>query len=193
MIHLIKLTMLLILFYGFGMLLLSFEIAACLEETFGLGARMALGLDRIFSTDAALVLANIRTGRLQILRRLSRFMVRNTIYYLIDVANAEPSSCTCFQGKWANHGFQSYTSQKDVARSSTGAKEIALCGDRKRNRQRVVCNVKRIDYREGWARSVSYCRWTMVRRGDYDTEATNDASQVPSGKHMFGIDSSAKR
>ena len=54
-------------------------------------------------------------------------------------------------------------------------------------------DVERIDYREGRARSISYCWWAVARREDYDTGATNVASQLPSGKLVFGIDLFADR
>lgn len=89
--------------------------------------------------------------------------------------------------------YQSYTSQRDFDRPSAGVKKIARCGGRKRNGQRVKYDVERIDYREGRARSISYCWWAVARREDYDTGATNVASQLPSGKLVFGIDLFADR
>ena len=51
---------------------------------------MVLRLDRFSSTDVALVLANSGPSRLHILRRLTRFMVWNTLYDLVDVVKAAP-------------------------------------------------------------------------------------------------------
>lgn len=55
-----------------------------LDQTFYLGARMALGIDRFAPRNVALVLENIIPDGLQNLRRLCQFMVRNRSYDLID-------------------------------------------------------------------------------------------------------------
>ena len=90
------------------MLLLNSEIAGALnrlDQTLGLGARMALGLDKFSSTDVALVLANIRPAGPQILRRLSSSMVRNWMYDLVDLAMSEPRITYVFSREWVNHGL----------------------------------------------------------------------------------------
>ena len=71
-------------------MVLSTEIAfKRLYQTLGLWARLALGLDKFSSTNAALVITHIRPARLQTLRRLTRFQVGNTMYDFIGVAKEE--------------------------------------------------------------------------------------------------------
>lgn len=70
-----------------------------LDQTLSLGAKMALGLDIFPSTYAALSLVNVTPARLQILRRLNRFMVRNTICDVFYVAKLEPFHLCVLLGK----------------------------------------------------------------------------------------------
>ena len=48
-----------------------------------------MGLDHFTTTETVLVVANIQPVRLQILRRLCRFMIRNYCYELISLERAE--------------------------------------------------------------------------------------------------------
>lgn len=91
MIRLFKLTVLPMLFCGVECWSSIPRLQGALkrlDQTLGLEDRMALGLNRFSSTHVALVIANIRPVRLEILRKLSRFMVRNIMCDLIDVAKA---------------------------------------------------------------------------------------------------------
>ena len=60
-----------------------------LDQMLNTSARLALELDRVTATEAMLVAADIMPARLQILRRLCRFMIRNHIYDLISSDSEE--------------------------------------------------------------------------------------------------------
>ena len=48
-----------------------------LDQVLSVSARMSMGFDRFTLTEATFAVANIWPARLQILRRLCRFMIRN--------------------------------------------------------------------------------------------------------------------
>ena len=79
MVHLLNQVVLPKLFYGaecWGMVLRSERMLCNIDRTMSTGARLALGLDRFAPSDAALAMAGIMPARLQILRRLCRYMIR---------------------------------------------------------------------------------------------------------------------
>ena len=115
-------------------------------------------------------------------------MARNTIHDASGVAKADPRIMSVFPKEMGKAQFTIA-----IVRSSARSKEIALCGHRKRNGQRMEYDVERIDYIEGRTRSSSYCWLAVIRGGDSDTGATSIASQVRSEKYVFGINPSAER
>ena len=59
-----------------------------LDQVLNTCARLAMCLDRFTSIETALVVANIQPARLQILRRVCRFLIRNHSYELISPIRA---------------------------------------------------------------------------------------------------------
>ena len=80
MLRLINQVVLPKLFYGvecWGTFIRSEQMLQTLNRVMSTAARLAMGLDRCTSIDVSLVVAGIIPARLQILRQLCRFMVRN--------------------------------------------------------------------------------------------------------------------
>ena len=95
MLHLIYQVVLARLFYGvecWGTVIRSEQVLRTLDRVMSTGARLAMGLDRFTPMDTALVVAGIMPVRLQILRRLCRFMVRNHRYDLVSSGREAPPS-----------------------------------------------------------------------------------------------------
>ena len=80
------------LFFGvecWGTAIKSEQFLRQLDQILSTGARLAMGLDRFTATETALVVANLQPARLQILRRLCHFMIRNHRYDIISSTKAE--------------------------------------------------------------------------------------------------------
>ena len=81
------------LFYGvecWGTVIRSEQVLKMLDRVLGTSARLAMGLNRFTSTDAALVVAGLMPARLQILRRICRFMIRNHRYDFVSYGQEQP-------------------------------------------------------------------------------------------------------
>ena len=82
------------LFYGaecWGTVIRSEQVLRMLDRVLGTSARLAMGLNRFTPTDTALVVADIMPARLQLLRRICRFMVRNHRYDFVSYGQDQPS------------------------------------------------------------------------------------------------------
>lgn len=91
------------------------------------------------------------------LRRPTKFMVQSAIYDLLDVTKAEPRITYVFHREREKAWFTRATLNKKIDQPSAAMKEIAICGDRERNRQRVEYDVEQIEYKERCTTSISYC------------------------------------
>ena len=92
MLRLINQVVLPKLFFGvecWGTAVKSEQFLRQLDQILSTAARLAMGLDRFTATEIALVVANLQPARLQILRRLCRFMIRNHRYDIISSTKAE--------------------------------------------------------------------------------------------------------
>ena len=90
LIHQVVLTR---LFYGaecWGTVIKSEQVLKMLDRVLGISARLAMGLNRFTPTDTALVVAGIMPARLQILRRICRFMIRNHRYDFVSYGQDQP-------------------------------------------------------------------------------------------------------
>ena len=92
MLRLINQVVLPKLFFGvecWSTIVKSEVLLRVLDQFLSTCARLALGLDRFTSTETALVVSNIQLARLQILRRLCRFMIRTQRQVFISMDKLE--------------------------------------------------------------------------------------------------------
>ena len=92
MLRLINQVVLPKLFFGvecWSTIVKSEVLLRALDQFLSTCARFALGLDRFTSTETALVVSNIQPARLQILKRLCRFMIRTQRQAFISMDKLE--------------------------------------------------------------------------------------------------------